>query len=243
MRVILYVRVSTDEQAKSGLSIESQLKKLRGYADIMDHEVVYEIKDEGESAKSLVRPGMQEALELLDRGEADGLCVVKLDRLTRNVGDWQFLIDSYFGDHSGKALLSVTDSIDTTTAGGRLVLNVLITVAQWEREAAAERTRDALAAKRERGERLGAPRLGYRVVKGDDSPRGRLQSNLQEIAEEMEAREMIENLKRQGLSLRAIADQMTRSVFTTKRGNQQWSHTSVSNVLKVGKYDQKKLAS
>lgn len=72
------------------------------------------------------------------------MVVVKLDRLTRSVADWQLLIDDYFGERSGKQLFSVADSIDTRTAAGRLVLNVLLSVAQWERETTGERTREAL---------------------------------------------------------------------------------------------------
>ena len=76
------------------------------------------------------RPGLQRALGLLKSGNADGLLIVKLDRLTRSVADWQALIDAYFGERGGKQILSVNDSIDTRTASGRLVLNVLITVAR-----------------------------------------------------------------------------------------------------------------
>ena len=69
---------------------------------------------------------------MLKRGEADGLAVVKLDRLTRSVADWQTLIDGWFGERAGKQLFSVGDSIDTRTAAGRLVLNVLMSVAAWD---------------------------------------------------------------------------------------------------------------
>jgi hypothetical protein len=78
---------------------------------------------------------------------------LKLDRLTRSVRDLGALLDGYF--HDRFALLSVMDSIDTRTAGGRLVLNVLASVSQWERETIAERTRTALAFKREQGVKLG----------------------------------------------------------------------------------------
>ena len=144
MRVIAYARVSTVEQADSGISLTAQEARMTAYADLFNLQIVESILDPGESGKSLKRPGLQRALGLLKSGKADGLLIVKLDRLTRSIADWQALIDAYFGERGGKQILSVNDSIDTRTAAGRLVLNVLITVAQWEREAIGERTRDAL---------------------------------------------------------------------------------------------------
>jgi site-specific DNA recombinase len=80
------------------------------------------------------------------------------------VGDWQALILRYFGDQAGKRLMSVADSIDTRTAAGRMVLNVMMTMAQWERETIVERTRGAMAFKRSRGERVGAVPFGFDVA-------------------------------------------------------------------------------
>src|SRR4029077_8639452 len=99
------------------------------------------------------RPGIAAVLaELRRRGGAEGVVIAKLDRLTRSLRDWADLIDEFFSDRGTRRLFSVGDSIDTRSAGGRLVLNVLMTVAQWEREVIGERTRDALGAKIRRGE-------------------------------------------------------------------------------------------
>jgi len=144
MRVVCYCRVSTADQADGGISLEAQVAKMQAYAALYDLTIVEVVTDAGESAKSLNRPGLQAALGMLKAGKADGLLIVKLDRLTRSIADWQDLIDAYFGERGGKQLLSVNDSIDTRTAAGRLVLNVLITVAQWERETIGERTKEAL---------------------------------------------------------------------------------------------------
>src|ERR1700677_4662283 len=102
MRVILYARVSTADQADSGVSLEAQTAKMTAYAGLYDMQVVEVVIDAGESAKSLKRPGLQRALAMLKHGEADGLGVVKLDRLTRSVADFQRLIDNFFGEKSGK---------------------------------------------------------------------------------------------------------------------------------------------
>jgi DNA invertase Pin-like site-specific DNA recombinase len=147
-RVVGYARVSTEEQASDGVSLGAQSEKIRAYASLYDLELLEVIVDAGVSAKTLNRPGLNRALDMLAEGKASGLVVAKLDRLSRSVGDWNTLIDGYFGERSGKTLMSVADSIDTRTAAGRLVLNVLMPVSQWERETIAERTRDAPQQKR-----------------------------------------------------------------------------------------------
>src|SRR4051812_9767736 len=98
MRCIAYSRVSTQDQSDNGVSLEAQKEKLAAYAALYDLEIVETIEDAGESAKSLNRPGLLQALAMLRRGQADGIIVVKLDRLTRNVGDLQTLITDYFGE-------------------------------------------------------------------------------------------------------------------------------------------------
>lgn len=226
MKVVLYSRVSTDEQANSGLSLEAQNTKLRAYADLYELEVVAAVEDAGESAKTLKRPGLQQALEMLRSGATDGFAVTKLDRLTRSVGDWQRLIDEFFGERAGKALFSVADSIDTTTAGGRLVLNVLLSVAQWEREAIAERTKDALQSKIAKGERVGSVRYGYRV--GDDG------KTLIAVENEQNTIDLIKRLRfDRGLSYRKIGDELNRQGILTKSGKSIWTHTTVASVIKL----------
>jgi site-specific DNA recombinase len=224
MKTILYSRVSTREQADSGISLEAQRAKLTAYADLYDLEVVEVIEDAGESAKSLNRPGLQRALAMLRSGEADGLAVVKLDRLTRSVADWQILIDGYFGEKAGKQLFSVTDSIDTRTAAGRMVLNILLSVAQWEREATAERTKEALRHKIKIGERVGKVRFGYDLA-GDDR-------TLVPNHAELNAITWMKQLRNEGLTLRQIANALTDRGISTKEGRGSWKHSTVSYILK-----------
>ena len=175
MRAIGYIRVSTDEQAQGGVSLDAQRAKLEAFCALHDLVLVGVEVDAGLSAKTLARPGLESALSRLDRGEADGLAIAKLDRLTRSVRDWAALIEGYFGPvhPAGKSLWSVGDSIDTTTAGGRLVLNILMTLAQWERETIGERTRDALRHKRSVGERVGSVPRGTAPGRGRQDPGGR----------------------------------------------------------------------
>ena len=132
-----YVRVSTEEQATEGVSIEAQSDKLRQYAALYDIDLVDIVVDAGISGETLKRDGLQRALVALKAGEATALLITKLDRLTRSVVNLGQLIDEYFQEHQ---LLSVADHIDTGTANGRLIINVLSSVSQWEREIIAERT-------------------------------------------------------------------------------------------------------
>lgn len=222
MKVILYCRVSTREQADSGLSLEAQRAKLTAYAQAFDLDVVDVIQDAGETAKTLKRPGIQRALKMLRSGDADGLVIVKLDRLTRSIANWQQLIDDFFS--KGKELFSVADSIDTRSAAGRLVLNVIVSVAQWEREAIGERTRDALRHKIENGERVGKVRFGFDLA--DDG------KTLQTNEAEQEAIEWMKTLRAEGFTLRQIAAALTDRGIATKEGRTAWTHTAVSGILK-----------
>jgi len=224
MKIIGYVRVSTEEQANSGVSLEAQKAKIQGYAKLYDLELAGIIEDRGASAKTLDRPGIQQALEMIRRGEVKGILVAKLDRLTRSVVDMDTLIQNYFGDRAKyeSTLFSVADQVDTRTAGGRLVLNVLMSVAQWERETIGERTKEALAHKKARGERLGTPAMGTRIIDG----------KAVKDHEEIRTLRYIVQLREESLSLRAIANKLNNERIRTKRGK-EWKAQSVSNALKV----------
>lgn len=194
-KVVGYVRVSTDKQADHGISLDAQKTKIRQYAELYDLDLVAIIEDAGLSAKSLDRAGLQTALGMLTSGKAEALLVVKLDRLTRSVRDLGELVEKYFA--TKYSLLSMNDAIDTRTASGRLVLNVLTSVAQWEREATGERTRDAMKHKKANGEFTGgksAP-YGYTVENGKLVP----------VESEQELIRVAKDLQNAGLSRREIA--------------------------------------
>jgi len=205
-RAVAYLRVSTDKQADLGVSLAAQRAKVEAYAALYDVELVAVEVDAGESASTLDRPALQRALGMLRGKRADALLVVKLDRLTRSVRDLAELLDEYFRD---AALLSVGEQIDTRSAAGRLVLNILVTVGQWEREAIGERTKVALEHKAARGERVsrfppyGSQFDGSKVVPLDA-----------ERAVLAEAR----RLRERGLSLRAVAAELARRGKMSRAG-------------------------
>ena len=162
MKAIGYVRVSTEKQADFGVSLEAQSEKVRAMAVVQGAELAEVIIDAGESAKSLNRPGMAQLLSLVDAGAVDAVIIAKLDRLTRSVKDLAELLERF--TRRGVSLVSVAESLDTGTAAGRLVLNIMTAVSQWEREAIGERTRDAMHHKRANGERVGTVPFGYRTA-------------------------------------------------------------------------------
>lgn len=204
MKVVAYCRVSTEEQASHGVSLAAQEAKLRSYCELYEHQLVEVVVDAGQSAKTLNRPGLSRVLAALEAGEAEGVVILKLDRLTRSVRDLGHLLETYFVKN---ALLSVMEQTDTSTAGGRLVLNLLISVSQWEREVIGERTSAALQHKKATGVKLGAPALNN-------------EATLTRIKE----------LRSQGLSLASIAQALTAEGYQTQRGG-TWQAMTVKKIL------------
>lgn len=223
-RAIAYLRVSTDKQADKGVSLDAQRAKVDAYASLYELEVVEVIVDAGASAKTLDRPGLTRALDMLRKGDADALLVVKLDRLTRSVRDLGELVAKFFA--SGKcALLSVSEQVDTRTASGRMVLNIMATISQWERECIGERTAAAMQHKAALGEYIGGdPPFGWRV----DADGLRLEPVTHEQVAIAEAR----RLREAGLSLRAVARELDASGHRSRVGR-PFSSVQIRRMVRV----------
>ena len=147
-----YVRVSTQEQATNGVSLDAQEARIVAYCTALGWQVSEVIRDAGESAKSLKRPGISRILEGVRGGTVGRVVILKLDRVTRSTRDLANLLDTFA--KADASLVSVSESLDTLSAAGRLVVNMLGVVAQWEREAIGERTASALAHKATTSPRL-----------------------------------------------------------------------------------------
>jgi len=222
MKAIGYVRVSTDKQADFGVSLEAQAEKVRAMAVVQGAELTELIIDAAESAKSLNRPGMARLLSLVDAGAVDAVIIAKLDRLTRSVKDLAELLERF--NRRGVSLVSVAESLDTGTAAGRLVLNIMTAVSQWEREAIGERTRDAMQHKRANGERVGTVRFGYRMAADG--------LHLEADPTEQGILFRIRELKAAGRTTRQIADELNRQGFTTRRAT-AWRFQYVADALRA----------
>lgn len=220
MKAVAYVRVSTDKQAERGVSLEAQTEKVRAMALVHDAELVDTIVDGGESAKSLNRPGMAKLLAMVDAGEVQVLIIAKLDRLTRSVKDLCTLLERFH--RRGVTLISVAESLDTGSAAGRLVLNIMTAVSQWEREAIGERTRDAMNHKRSQGERIGNIAYGYRLAEDGE--------HVEPNGPEQDARRRICELRGNRHSLREIASLLNAEGLRTRRGS-AWRHEHILRIL------------
>jgi DNA invertase Pin-like site-specific DNA recombinase len=209
MNVIVYRRVSVDEG--NGVSLDAQEARCRDYARLYGLEVIDVVTDAGESARSLDRPGMQKVLARLKRKDVDGVVVAKLDRLSRSVKDWAYLIGAYFGEKAGKHLWSVGEQIDTHTASGRLVLNIFMSVAEWERETISERTRVALKHKQSKGERTGNIPFGKQLSKDG--------IHLEPCPAEAKVVRRMLDLRKKGVTLQGIADTLNKAGIRRRHGS------------------------
>jgi DNA invertase Pin-like site-specific DNA recombinase len=204
-RIIGYSRVSTDEQADSGLGLAAQRAALEGEVERRGVPVEW-VEDAGFSGKSLHRPGIERALDMLAAGGADVLMVSKLDRLTRSLFDLAGLMDRARREHWAVVLLDL--QVDTASPSGEAMANVMGTFAQFERRMIGQRTKDALAVKKAQGVRLGRPIVTSPDVAG-----------------------RIARLREAGQSLAAIAATLNADGIAASHGGRRWWPSSVQSVL------------
>ncbi len=213
MNAIIYARVSTQEQAESGLGIEAQVSRCRGWADYRGHQVAEVVTENGVSGALAPdeRPGLGAALQTLADGKADALVVAKLDRLGRDVSDVLAIADT--ADRQGWSLAILDLDLDTATPGGRLVLTMFAALARWERDVTAERTSAALQALKARGKRLGRP-----------------------VEQSAAARQRVRELRASGLSMAATARTLNDEGVPTARGG-RWHGATVARIEQSARLD------
>lgn len=234
-----YVRVSTDEQASSGLGLDAQERSIRAYADLYGLRLIAIERDEGYSGKDLRRPGLANALGAVSRGEAAGLVFAKLDRLTRSVRDLAEMLDLCL--KRGIVLHSVSERLDTSSAAGRMLVGILGTIAQWERESTAERTRAALAEVKARGIPLGECPFGVRWKRdeaGELVRDGNGYAMREADPDEQETLRMIRDARERGVSYRGVCDMLTEAGRRTRYGG-PWLPGTVRGVLGLVRRRQK----
>ena len=216
-RTLGYVRVSTDEQRDRGESIQTQKSRIRAYCTALGIELDDIISDGGYSAESLHRPGMGKSLDGIKDKSISRIVIVKLDRLTRSVGDLCTLLERF--SKSGAELISISESLDTASAVGRLLVHILGSVNAWEREATAERTADVLGFIRRSGRAYGPTPFGY----------SRMGDVLVEDAKAQKMLTLMRDWRKDKKSL-AIADELNRRGVKPSRGK-AWYASSVKAVL------------
>ena len=201
MRAIGYLRVSTDEQGQSGLGLAAQESTIRSEVDRRGWELLHLHQDVASGKSLRGRTEMAAALNALANGEADVLVVAKLDRLSRSVSDFAAMLA--LTQAEGWALDICDLGVDTTTPSGKMVAQIMMVLAEWEREMIGERTKAALRAARARGTQLGRP------------------SNV-----DADTLRLIRVLRDSGKSYQGIADALTREGVPTAQGG-QWRASTV----------------
>lgn len=204
-RAIGYLRVSTAEQADSGAGLTAQRTAITAEASRRGWDLEF-IEDAGISGATMDRPGLQTALARLDMGSADILCVAKLDRISRSVNQGSAIIER--AQRKGWSLVALDFGLDMSTPAGEMVASVLLSTAQYERRLIGQRTKDALAAKKAAGVRLGRP---------------------QSLPDPVVQRIMAE--RSEGHSLPAIASGLEADGISTARGGTRWYPSTVKAVL------------
>ncbi len=208
--VIGYARKSKAEVG-NGHGLDAQETAIRAECDRRGWTLLDVIRDDGASGCDTDRPGLTLALEAIARGDAAGLIVAKLDRLSRSVVDFGTILE--WINAAGASLVALDLGVDTSTVGGRLVANVLASVAQWERETIAQRTKDGLAQRRRAGVTIGHPAFV-------DTEHGRA------------LRERIRSMREDGKSYGEIAKLLDAEKVPTLRGAEKWSRASVQSACR-----------
>jgi len=221
MRVALYIRVSTEDQAREGYSIQAQRNKLEAYCVSQGWDIVGLYVDDGYSAKDLERPEMKRMLAHIEQGLIDCVLVYRLDRLTRSVLDLYKLLE-IFEKYNCK-FKSATEVYDTTSAMGRMFITIVAAMAQWERENLAERVRMGMQEKARQGKWvINVPPYGYDIDRATDT----LVINQQEAV----IVRKIYDMYLSGMGMNKIALSLNNQGMSTKSGA-AWTSNKVKYVL------------
>jgi DNA invertase Pin-like site-specific DNA recombinase len=228
-RALAYARVSTEEQVTSGISLDAQRAALTAYCTLRGFELLDTVTDPGVSAaKPLAsREGGRRVLELVQSGAVQAVVAYKLDRLFRDCADCLLVTRGWDERQVSLHLVDLGgQAIDTASAMGRFFLSVMAAAAELERNLVGERTSAALAHLKSTGVRLGAEGLGWRRDEAlDDAGRRRVLP----VDAEWATVARIVALRRSGLTLRDIAQQLTQEGHPTKRGG-RWHASTVRAV-------------
>src|SRR5262245_39701925 len=206
MRVLGYVRVSTDEQSVSGAGLEAQRQAIVADCKRRGWHLVDVVEDAGWSAKDLRRPGIKAALEVLEAGDANALVVAKLDRLSRSLLDFTRLMAA--AQKQSWALVALDCNVDTSTPTGEAMASMVATFAQLERRLISQRTKEAMAVKKAQGVHLGRPPVVPQTVV-----------------------RRIQRQRARGETLRVIAASLNADRVPTAQGGKEWYAATVRGIL------------
>ena len=221
VRWLAYYRVSTDRQGNSGLGLEAQRAKVEAMASERGALIAAEFV-EVESGRKSDRPQLVAALSQA-RAEIAVIAVAKIDRLARDAGFVLKLANEAEKNGMGGFVFCDLPDIDATTSAGRMVLTMMASVAEFEARRISERTKEALAAAKTRGVRLGGYRLGAAIKASERKQKA--------IAEAEGLRGVLEPMVRAGLSYRAMANALA-NVGKLSRTGRRLAPAQIGRILK-----------
>ncbi|NLI73648.1 MAG: recombinase family protein [Euryarchaeota archaeon] len=219
MRAAIYARVSTEDQAREGFSIQDQLKRLNAYCKAKGWTVSGEFIDDGFSGRNVDRPEYQRMME--ERDNWDVLLVLKMDRIHRNSQNFATMMDRL--NAWKKQFNSMQEKFDTTTAMGRFVMDTIQRIAQLESEQIGERVKVGMTQKAKKASGY----LGSGIPYGYDIVNGQLIT----IEDEAEVIEYVYRAYYCGRSLADIAKALNDQELSTKKGR-VWMKQTISNILR-----------
>lgn len=204
LRAAAYLRVSTEEQARKGISLDFQKALIKSWAKAKEWELVKVIKDPGSSGKNLKRPGLQELMRMCREDEIDTVVIYKLDRISRRIKDMVDIVELF--EKCKVDLASVTESLDTSTAMGRMFFWMMTVIGALERERIGERVSDARLYRERKGEWTGRLPHGYELAFDDKGKRikGKVAMNPKKLKQYKIVKEMSES----GVGVRPIAKKL-----------------------------------
>jgi DNA invertase Pin-like site-specific DNA recombinase len=219
-----YVRVSTEEQSRSGLSLEAQRQQLEDWAAKQGRQLVL-VSEPGVSAKDPLRERPQGALLWAKLRKGDVLIATRLDRVFRNVADCSSLAEELRAKGVALHLLDINNGENLTTGNGASIffMHIMAAVAQLERTLISERQKTAKAEQKQQGKLVGTAPYGWRAT-GRVGDKGRL---LVEEPHEQAVIVTMKKLRAEGLSLRAIRDELAKAGVKV-------SHVLIANALRNG---------
>jgi DNA invertase Pin-like site-specific DNA recombinase len=218
-KIAIYTRVSTEDQAKEGFSLDAQLDKLRSYCKARDWIIAEEYIDDGYSGRNVKRPAYYKMMEELEKW--DILLVIKMDRIHRNSKNFMLMMEDL--KKNGKEFVSMTESLDTSTAMGRFVMDIIQRIAQLESEQIGERVYIGMEQKAKTNGGI----LGFNIPYGYDYEKGKLIINKDES-------KMVKIIFEQYLnenSMKKISDYLNENNIPTKH-NKNWGSQTISTILK-----------
>ena len=226
-KAIGYIRVSTEMQAADGISLDAQRESIIDYCKSHKLNLIHVYQDD-HTGKTLVRKGFQAAIKHMEESGAV-LIAVKLDRVTRNVHDLGHLLKTYFGDGRPYSLRLVQFPVDTSSSIGRLMLNIICSVAQWEREEICARTRAGMTYLKSKGVHVGGAPYGKRYTEKPDADGRRV---LADVPKERALINYICELHDGGAKPADIIQILTEEGRPPPRKAARWTYQNIHKILR-----------